>query len=155
MFGYPEALHALLQLGHEVIRGGVHGNWYLTCVRDRKSLICSVPVIVRVDPKLRRRIPWAPNNGDLHSNEYRLRSGGLIGQFDFLPNTSAWAFDLLLREKYALRRVDWPRGMYIQDCELDNGRCVVQITLSNGKKVGNEFHPDFADVAGEWEVFMT
>ncbi len=167
VFGYPEALHALLQLGEEVVLQKTISAWYLKRVFDRSNPVASIPVIVRIQEvqkpkgfwnliqlfffkkKETLRFPWQPNNSNLHASDFCLRNGKSLGGVTFVPGTAAWAFDQVLRHKKRVAKDDWPKGMHIRDIPEDD-QAVVHLFLANGKMVKDEYRPDFADVAGNW-----
>lgn len=131
-FDCPTALHLLLEQRVDVVCGGARAPWFLTVVHDPQNPIASVPVIVRVQlnaaGKVVARAPWPPNNGDLHSTQYRRRDGLDQEPVDFVAASSAWAFHLLLTQGKAVRPCDWPRRMHIRDTEAREGRRVVMLT---------------------------
>ena len=155
-FGYPEALHVLFEQRKSVVMGSSQNSWYLKYVYQENNPIASIPVIVRVNlikngPNTRG--PWPPNNGDMHNTSFARRDGKDPGPIIFINGTSAWAFHELLRNGKCIRRIDWPPKQHLRDIKEPDGRLVVKITLKNGKQVKDEFHPDFFDLAGTWELY--
>ena len=145
VYTFSEALQ-LLSEGNHIALLKTLNVWHLEMVEPKKgNPIATMPIIVRVNND-GTRAPWPPNTADIVSGQYVMEDES-EPTVTIQEHTCAWAFQQLLEYKARVRRRDWKDGQHIVRF-ADK----IYMVLPNGKELDAEFHPDFFDMAGEWEA---